>query len=131
MKVLVDSHCYLWAKMDDPRLSRKARSILRSDEHELFFSMTSLWEISINIRLGRLRTLTSTVAYIHDSLLEEGFAILPFRYEDIITLEQLPQLPDHRDPFDRMMIAQAINHHLVLLTNDAKVKLYPHLKTIW
>lgn len=93
--------------------------------------MTSLWEISINIRLGRLRTLTSTVAYIHDSLLEEGFAILPFRYEDIITLEQLPQLPDHRDPFDRMMIAQAINHHLVLLTNDAKVKLYPHLKTIW
>lgn len=131
MKVLVDSHSYLWIKMDDPRLSRRARSILRGEENELYFSLTSLWEVSISIRLGRLRNLTSTVAFVRDSLVEDGFNILPLRYEDILAMEHLPLVKDHRDPFDRMLIAQAINNELPVLTNDAKIKLYPQIQTIW
>ena len=129
MRILVDSHAYVWTKLNDPRLSRKARSILRSDEHDLFFSLASLWELSINIRLGRLRTLTSSVAFLHDSLAEDGITILPLRYEEILALEHLDM--HHRDPFDRILIAQALHHGLMLLTNDADIKLYREVTTIW
>jgi PIN domain nuclease of toxin-antitoxin system len=129
LKILVDSHAYVWVKLNDPRLSRKARSLLRSDEHELFFSIVSLWELSINIRLGRLRTLTSSVAFLHDSLAEDNITLLPLRYEDILALEHLEM--HHRDPFDRILIAQALNHYLHLLTNDADIKLYKEAHTLW
>lgn len=128
MRVLLDSHSYIWAKLDDPRLSKRARSLMRSDEHELFFSLASLWEISLKIRLGRLRTLTSSVAFLHDSLVEDGITLLPIRYEDILAVEHLDT--HHGDPFDRMLIAQAINHGLTLLTKDAVVHKYP-VKTVW
>lgn len=128
MKVLLDSHSYIWAKLDDTRLSKRARNIVRSDDHELFFSHASLWEISLKITLGRLRTLTSSVAFLHDSLIEDGVTLLPIRYEDILATESL----DHhrRDPFDRMLIAQAINHGLTLLTADEVIRKYP-VKTLW
>lgn len=89
MKILVDSHTYIWAKLDDPRLSKRALSLMRSDEHELFFSLASLWEISLKIRLDRLRTLTSSIAFLHDSLAEDGITLLPIRYEDILAVEHL------------------------------------------
>ena len=128
MRVLLDSHTYIWAKLNDRRLSKRAASIVRSDDHELFFSYASLWEISLKIRLGRLRTLTSSVAFLHDSLIEDGITLLPIRYEDILATEQLDH--HHGDPFDRMMIAQAINHGLTLLTDDAEIRKYP-VKTLW
>lgn len=122
MKVLIDSHVFVWALLKDPRLSTKAKSILRSDEHELYFSLASLWELSVKIRLGKLRTLTSSVAFIYDSLKSNGIAVLPLRYEDILSLEHLPS--HHRDPFDRMLIAQATANRLKLLTEDANIRLY-------
>lgn len=128
MRVLVDSHTYIWAKLNDRRLSRRGASIIRSDDHELFFSYASLWEISLKIRLGRLRTLTSSVAFLHDSLIEDGFTLLPIRYEDILATEHLDH--HHGDPFDRMLIAQAINHNLALLTEDTQIRKYP-VKTVW
>lgn len=128
MRILLDSHSYIWAKLNDRRLSKRAANIIRSDDHELFFSHASLWEISIKIRLGRLRTLTSSVAFLHDSLIEDNITVLPVRYEDILATEHLDH--HHGDPFDRMLIAQAINHRLTMLTNDADIKKYP-VKTVW
>ncbi len=129
MKILIDSHVYVWALLNDPRLSTKAKRILQSDEHELFFSIASLWELSIKIRLGKLRTLTSSVALLHDSLKENGIVILPVRYEDILALEQLPA--HHRDPFDRLMIAQSLSNGLQLLTEDAAIRRYEHVALVW
>ncbi len=103
LRILVDSHSYVWTKLNDPRLSRKAKSIMRSDEHELFFSLASLWELSLKIRKGQLRTLTSSIAFLHDSLVEDGITLLPIRYEDVLAVEHLDM--HHRDPFDRMLIA--------------------------
>ena len=128
MKVLVDSHIYVWAKLGDHRLSARARKVLRSDDHELFFSLASLWELSIKLRNGKLRTLTSSIAFLHDSLEEDGISILPIAYADILAVEHLEY--HHRDLFDRIMIAQAINNGLTLLTNDADIKLYS-APTIW
>jgi PIN domain nuclease of toxin-antitoxin system len=128
MRVLIDSHVLIWALMEDPRLSRKARSILTSSEHELFFSMASLWEVSLKIRTGKLRTITSSIAYLRDELVSFDISILPIVYDDILAIEHLE--PHHKDPFDRMLIAQAMRHGLSLLTYDEDVHKYP-LETIW
>ena len=129
VRVLIDSHIFVSALLDDPRLSARAKNILRSDTHELYFSPASLWELSIKIRLGKLRTLTSSIAFVHDSLRSHGITILPLRYEDILSLEHLPG--HYRDPFDRMLMAQAISNDLQLLTEDAAMGLYESVSTIW
>jgi PIN domain nuclease of toxin-antitoxin system len=129
VKILVDSHIYVWAKLNDPRLSTRAKSILRSDDHELFFSLASLWELSIKIRSGKLRTLTSSIAFVHDSLTQDGIHILPVRYDDLLAMEQLDN--HHKDPFDRILIAQSMANGLKLLTEDASIQRYASVQTIW
>ncbi len=129
MRVLVDSHVFVWTLLQDRRVSSRARRILSSDDHELFFSIVSLWELSIAIRAGRLSELTSsTIAVIHDQLAEYNITLLPLRYEDILATEHLD--PHHRDPFDRLLIAQAMSNSLTLLTGDTIIHRYP-VKTIW
>jgi PIN domain nuclease of toxin-antitoxin system len=129
VKVLVDSHIYVWAKLNDPRLSTRAKSVLRSDAHEMYFSLASLWELSIKIRSGKLRTLTSSIAFVHHSLAQDGIHILPVRYDDLFAMEQLDN--HHKDPFDRILIAQAMTNGLRLLTGDDAIKLYAGVETIW
>ncbi len=128
MRVLVDSHVFVWTLLQDRRVSTAARKIIFSGEHELFFSIVSLWELSISIRLGRIRDLTSSVAFLRDQLCEYRINLLPLRYEDILATEHLD--PYHRDPFDRLLIAQALANDLTLLTGDAVIHRYP-IKTAW
>jgi PIN domain nuclease of toxin-antitoxin system len=128
MKVLVDTHTFLWALLHDHRLTSKAKQILRSDEHELIFSLVSLWEIAIKIKTGKLNTIGSSVAYIRDEMNAYGMQLLPIRYEHILQLESLPH--HHSDPFDRLLIAQAITESLPILTSDKAFKDYA-VKLIW
>jgi len=129
MRVLVDTHTLLWDLADDPRSSRKAREILSSDEHELIFSLVSLWEIAIKIKIGKLRTVGSSVAYIRDEMDNYSLELLPIRYEHILSLEHLPH-HKHADPFDRLLIAQALTEDLPILTADKAFREYG-AKTIW
>jgi PIN domain nuclease of toxin-antitoxin system len=128
MRILVDTHVFLWDLLDDHRSSRKAREILSSDEHQLYFSLVSLWEIAIKMKTGKLNALGSSVSYIRDEMAEYGMELLPIRYEHILQLERLPL--HHSEPFDRLLIAQAIAESLPILTHDAKFPAYP-VKLIW
>ena len=128
MKVLVDTHTFIWDIIADHRSSAKAKQILRSDEHELVFSLVSLWEIAIKIKTGKLNTIGSSVAYLRDEMEAYGMELLPFRYEHILQLESLPH--HHGDPFDRLLIAQAITESLPILTADQVFRQYG-AKTIW
>jgi PIN domain nuclease of toxin-antitoxin system len=123
MKVLVDTPTFLWDLMDNSRSSRKARLILKSDEHQLFFSLVSLWEIAIKIKTGKLNAIGSSVAYIRDEMDNYSMELLGIRYEHVLQLEALPV--HHSDPFDRLLIAQAISESLPILTHDEKFSLYP------
>lgn len=128
MKILVDTHTFIWALLHDHKLSPKAKQMLKSDEHELVFSLVSLWEIAIKIRTGKLNTLGSSVAYIHDEMNGYGMELLPIRYEHVLALEALPI--HHSDPFDRLLTAQALAESLPILTDDRKFSLYP-VKVLW
>ena len=128
MKVLVDTHTFLWDIIADHRSSAKAKQMLRSDEHELVFSLVSLWEIAIKIKTGKLHTIGSSVAYIRDEMNAYGMELLPIRYEHILQLESLPH--HHGDPFDRLLIAQAITESLPILTGDRIFASYG-IKLLW
>jgi PIN domain nuclease of toxin-antitoxin system len=128
MKVLVDTHTFLWAFLRDHRLTPKAKQILRSDEHDLVFSLVSLWEIAIKIKTGKLNTIGSSVAYIRDEMDAYGMQLLPIRYEHILQLESLPH--HHSDPFDRLLIAQALTESLPILSGDRAFASYG-IKLVW
>ena len=128
MRVLVDTHTFLWALLKNHRLSATAKQILTSKEHELYFSLVSLWEIAVKMKIGKLNTVGSSVTYIRDEMAEYGMELLPIRYEHILQLERLPL--HHSEPFDRLLIAQAVAESLPILTHDEKFPLYP-VKLIW
>jgi PIN domain nuclease of toxin-antitoxin system len=128
VRVLIDTHTLLWDLLDDHRSSKRAREILRSNEHELVFSLVSLWEIAIKIKIGKLNAVGSSVAYIRDEMNDYGMELLPIRYEHILQLESLPA--HHSDPFDRLLAAQSVVESLPILTSDQKFKGYP-VKLIW
>jgi len=128
MKVLVDTHTFIWALLHDHRLSPNAKQILTSDEHELFFSLVSLWEFAIKIKTGKLNALGSSVAYLRDEMENYSMQLLPIRYEHILQLEALPV--HHNDPFDRLLIAQAITESLPILTHHSIFSAYP-AKILW
>lgn len=128
MKVLVDTHTFLWNIIADHRSSAKAKQILRSDDHELVFSLVSLWEIAIKIKTGKLNTIGSSVSYIRNEMNAYGMELLPIRYEHILALEHLPH--HHSDPFDRLLIAQATAESLPILTADKIFKSY-NVKLVW
>ena len=128
MRVLVDTHTFLWALLQDHRLSATAKQVLTSREHELYFSLVSLWEIAIKMKIGKLNTVGSSVTYLRDEMVEYNMELLPIRYEHILQLERLPL--HHAEPFDRLLIAQAVADSLPILTHDEKFPLYP-VKLIW
>jgi PIN domain nuclease of toxin-antitoxin system len=128
MRVLVDTHTFLWALLKDHRLSARARQVLTSGEHELYFSLVSLWEIAVKMKIGKLNTVGSSVSYIRDEMVEYGMELLPIRYEHILQLERLPL--HHSEPFDRLLIAQGIAESLPILTHDSEFPAYP-VKLIW
>lgn len=122
MKLLLDTHLLLWAAGTPERFSSEARALLNDSEHELFFSAASLWEIAIKRGLGREDFQVDT-RVLRRSLLDNGYSELPVGSEHTVALESLPHL--HKDPFDRMLVAQATIEGITLLTADKQVAQYP------
>ncbi len=120
MKLLLDTHALLWWLADDERLGPRARSRIESRGNEVLVSHVSLWEIAIKIGIGKLRLdIGEAVAAIR----ERGFAELSLTPPHLITLAALER--HHRDPFDHMLIAQAIVEGAMLLSEDGRMRDYP------
>jgi PIN domain nuclease of toxin-antitoxin system len=128
MRRLLDTHAFIWYVMGDPSLSSQAREIIDT-KSELSFSIASLWEISIKINIGKLQLNCS-----YDDLLTQlsfiNAEILLINIQDTQTYINLPLSSNHRDPFDRMLVSQAINHSLILISKDSKLDAYP-VRRLW
>ena len=122
MKLLLDTHLLLWAAGSPDRLPADARTLIGNAENELFFSTASLWEIAIKSRLGR-DDFKADARLLYRGLLDNGYNELPIDGQHAITTDLLP--PIHKDPFDRMLITQAMVEGLTLLTADETVARYP------
>ncbi len=115
MRLLVDTHLLLWAAAKSRRLSKEARRLLEDPANEVFFSAASLWEIAIKTVL-RTAGFKVDVALLRSALAQMEFAEIPVTAAHAERLAGLPAV--HRDPFDRMLVAQSLAEPLVLLTND-------------
>jgi PIN domain nuclease of toxin-antitoxin system len=118
MRSLIDSHTFMWWCADHPVLSTRARAILRSPASEIYVSMATIWEIAIKVGLGRLEFEED----IEDAMQSYGFGALSITFAHIAQYRRLPL--HHRDPFDRMLIAQAQCEGLTLLTCDRAIRRY-------
>ena len=118
---LLDTHLVLWAAFDPERLSGKATKLLRSRETPLAFSLATLWQVAIKTSLGRA-DFSVDPGLLHRALLSEGFVEWPIKAPHLVRVATLPWV--HRDPFDRLLVAQAMEDGLSLLTADATLKRY-------
>src|SRR5690606_17299527 len=122
MKLLLDTHVLIWAAGLPDRLSANARELIADADNDLFFSAASLWEIAIKSGLGR-EDFTVDARLLRRGLLDNGYSELPVASEHAVAVDGLP--PIHRDPFDRLLIAQAMVEGITLLTADELVARYP------
>jgi PIN domain nuclease of toxin-antitoxin system len=122
VKLLLDTHLLLWAAGHAERLSTAATGLIEAPENHLWFSVASLWELVIKRGLGR-KDFRVDPRLLRRGLLENGYSELPIASEHAIAVEALPLI--HRDPFDRMLVAQATHEGLTLLTSDRSVAQYP------
>jgi PIN domain nuclease of toxin-antitoxin system len=122
LKLLLDTHLLLWAAGDPDRLPAAARSLLDDPQNELIFSSASLWEVAIKHSLGR-GDFRVDARLLRRGLLDNGYDELPITSEHAVALDSLP--PIHKDPFDRMLVAQSMVEGITLLTADPLVAQYP------
>ena len=121
MKLLLDTHLLLWAAGAPKRLPRAARKLINDPANELLYSAASLWEIAIKRALGRGDFRVDPRA-LRRGLLENGYTELPVTGEHALAVDALPAL--HKDPFDRMLVAQSIAESVTLMTGDPNVARY-------
>lgn len=128
MRILLDTHAFLWWVTDDEQLSRRARRLLGDGKNEVFFSAASAWEISIKSSLGRVALPDDAERYVPKQLEQNAFEALPVRLQHALRVGALPDI--HRDPFDRLLVAQALIEDLTLLSRDRHLASYS-VRVVW
>jgi PIN domain nuclease of toxin-antitoxin system len=128
MRILLDTHAFLWWIDDDPRLSSTARALISDGNNELYFSAASGWKIAIKARIGRLTLPSNLEQFIAEQLLLNQFTGLAIQLSHTLQVYSLPLL--HCDPFDHLLVAQSQLEEMPLLTDDPLIRQYS-ATTIW
>ena len=128
MRILLDTVTFLWAVTDAPDLSDDARELFVDPGNEIYRSSVSTWEIVIRHSLVKLPLPEPPIRFVPAQRKQHSIDVLPLDEEATLHLTRLPAL--HRDPFDRMLVCQAIVHHLVILTPDELINQYS-VRTMW
>jgi PIN domain nuclease of toxin-antitoxin system len=128
VRILLDTVTFLWAVIGAPELSNDARELFEDPENEIYLSSVSTWEIAIKHSLGKLPLPEAPAKFIPTHRKQHDINSLSLDEEATLYLTRLPVL--HRDPFDRMLVCQAVVQHLVILTSDELINQYP-VRTIW
>jgi PIN domain nuclease of toxin-antitoxin system len=127
MKALLDTHTFLWAILNDDRLSKRAQETF-TGPNDLWLSVASVWEILIKVKVGKLPLPQPAGPYLIKKLGENKIEILPISLDHVLRIEELPE--HHRDPFDRMLVAQSLEEKLPLVTADQVFERYS-VEVIW
>jgi PIN domain nuclease of toxin-antitoxin system len=128
VRILIDTGCWLWSLADPEHLNERARELLSDPRQDLFLSSASSWEISIKAGLGKLQLPESPAKYVPARMAALNIQGLPVEHVHALRVFALP--PHHRDPFDRILIAQAQIEKMTILTADRSFKPYD-VKLIW
>lgn len=128
MNYLLDTHTFLWFLEGNDNFSKEARLAIENPQSVNFISIASIWEIAIKLSLGKLR-LDIKLEELKLEIIKSGFEILPLDFEHIIELSKLETI--HKDPFDRIIISQAISENCTIISRDSNFNQYKNLKLLW
>ena len=122
MRLLLDTHCWLWLGLEPKRLGRKTRALLDDPVNETHLSVAGAWEIGIKAARGKLRLPLDATTYVRTRLRLSQTSALPISLDHVLAVAALPEI--HRDPFDRIMIAQAQVENMTIVTSDRRIARY-------
>ena len=128
MRILLDTHSFLWFVAGDARIGSTARSLIADLNNTALLSIASLWEIAIKVSLGKLTLTEPYETLIAEQLALNAINVLPIDFDDLIEVARLPF--HHRDPFDRLLVAQAIARGLPIVSRDPVLDDYP-IERLW
>ena len=128
-KLLLDTHALLWYGQAEPVVPPSLMALIQQAGNSCFISRASLWEVTIKHSMGKLALPDGLVKWLAD--VRQQFPLLEITDAHLVTLSQIPPVKDHRDPFDRLLIAQALTEDLTLISRDGKFAAYPSLKLRW
>jgi PIN domain nuclease of toxin-antitoxin system len=128
MKILLDTHVFIWWDSEPQRLSHQALALCKDPENELMLSVVSLWEIQIKSQIDKVRLRLPLRQLVQAQLEANGIKLLPLTALHVYGLDALP--PFHKDPFDRMLVAQAKVEQLHLISSDEIIRKYP-IEIVW
>jgi PIN domain nuclease of toxin-antitoxin system len=128
MKLILDTHAFLWADAEPDKLTGRARAVCEDPANMLMLSTASVWEMEIKVMLGKLTTRKPLRLLLEDWVRESSLGILPVELEHVLRLDSLPSL--HKDPFDRLLVAQALAEDCSLVSHDPAIRQYP-VNVIW
>lgn len=124
MRLLIDTHILLWVLEADDQLSTRATELIRSTTNEVFVSVASLFEIAIKKKIGKLDTTRSTTEIVQEMTRVLAIQLLPILPHHLEAYQSIPLYEDHRDPFDRLLLASAFADNLALISDDSKFERY-------
>jgi PIN domain nuclease of toxin-antitoxin system len=130
VRLLLDTHAWLWRLLEPERLSRRAEKAIAANRRELFLSPVSTWETLVLARKGRLVLEPSAVAWVSTWLRRSGVAAVPLTHEIALRSEQLGRFASE-DPADRFLVATALEYGLTLVTSDRAMRSFAELPTLW
>ncbi len=128
MNYLLDTNVWLWSLWEPDRIAPKAREAIADLSNAVFLSAVTSWEVSIKAAAGKLKLPEAPTSYVPRRMAQQGLRPLPVSHPHALAVFELP--PHHRDPFDRMLVAQAIYEGLTLITSDRELKRYP-VEILW
>jgi PIN domain nuclease of toxin-antitoxin system len=128
LRALLDTHVFLWWLVDDPQLPQNVRDIISDGSNDMYFSAAGCWEIAVKARLGRMTLPDKPDVFIADQLALNGIQSLPIQSSHALHVFNLPAL--HRDPFDRILVAQAQLENMPIITADPLIALY-QVQLVW
>jgi PIN domain nuclease of toxin-antitoxin system len=122
VKLLLDTHAFLWWVEGAPALGRRARAEISNPDNEVFVSLATCWELAIKLSLGKLRLTHSLDRFIPEQLTRNGFVLLRVEFPHVVRVAELPF--HHRDPVDRVLVAQALQDELAIVSSDRVLRKY-------
>src|SRR5262245_12006542 len=130
MRLLLDTHAFLWFITNDPQLSPVARALIADPTNEILVSPASYWEVAIKVSIGKYPLTVPYETFITNGIDGNGFKILPIDPKHTGRVAALPFPPNHKDPFDRLIVAQAIVEGVPIVSADAALDPYP-ITRLW
>lgn len=124
LNYLLDTHSLIWFQENNPKIPEPVMHLIQQPGNVIFFSQISLFEISIKQTISKLPAFSATTEEIYSQAIHDGFTFLPIQNKHIYRYNKVPLLKDHRDPFDRLLIATALEENAGILSADEQLRLY-------